>query len=508
MADTAPWEDYAQGPWADYASAAPPTKAPEQSYTALDAVKDYGSAAVRPLVKAVTGLPGMAADATTTLGNLVTGHINWNNASLGHPLSWLGQTDSGGMQLPSTATNQLLDQYTRAPTTTPGKVAEFISTALAGAALPTPTIKNPAPEGFTSAPAPQSSLTGAQQQAAQAGQELGMKLTPGQASGSKALQQLEAKLESQPWTSGPLNKLAAQNQAVLDRTAAQTIGENAPTVDATVLGRASERLGNVFQSVRSAAKQLLVDPAETEGVLKKIDSDFEGLLPNDGSILDNKLVSRLADLTKEGKINGEQLGSLSSKLGKAAYKQMSGANGDRDLGQALYAVKNHVDDLVQNTLSGDEAAAYAAARQQYRSLMQLTSRVGTVNPSTGHVSAGALANYLQQTDRQGFLYGTNQTPLYNAARFAQAFKPVVGNSGTATRSLGLGDVAALGGAMHVAGPAGLALPLAGNLATRAYLSAPALAMTQQGQMPSLLTPAVQRALMGGLLAAPLSEAGQ
>src|SRR5581483_2721957 len=57
-------------------------------------------------------------------------------------------------------------------------------------------------------------LNAAQQSAADAGSNLGMRMTPGQATGSKSLQQLEAKLESQPWTSGPFNTIKANNQTV------------------------------------------------------------------------------------------------------------------------------------------------------------------------------------------------------------------------------------------------------------------------------------------------------
>jgi len=427
-------------------------------------------------------------DAGVAARNLVTGNVDTSSLK---SLLFGSTKNTGATELPSTTFNQALDRYTRAPTTFPGKVAEFVSTALAGSQLPMPTIKNPAPAEFTPAQLP-AQLTGAQQQAMQRGTDLGMRVTPGQELGSKALQQVEAKLESQPWTSGPFNALKTGNQAVLDRTAAAAIGENAPTVDASVLGRANERLGEVFNSVRSADKIIAADPKQTTNVLKQIDSEFEGLLPNEGSILDNKLVARLADLTEKGHINGEQLGQLSSKLGKAAYKQMSGPNGDRDLGQALYAVKNHVDDLVGQTLTGDELAAYNAARAQYRTLMQLTSRIGTVNPSTGHVSGATLANYLQQADRQGFLYGKNASPLYDAARFAQAFKPIVGDSGTATRSPNLFN------------PMEWAVGIPGNIASRLYLSGPGSALIRGGQqaaqLPSLLAPTAGPVALGGLLA--------
>jgi len=300
-----------------------------------------------------------------------------------------------------------------------------------------------------------SGLTEAQQQAASQGADLGMQLTPGQQAGSKALQQLEAKLEAQPWTSGPFNKLRESNQAILNSQWAKAIGENSANVDSTVLGKAADRLGDVFESVRDPNSIVAVNPETTSSFLNSVDKNIEGLVP--GSIRDNPLVSQLEDLTSSGSINGEQLGTLSSKLGKAAYKQVSSPNGDRDLAQALYSVKDHVDDLLQSSLSGEQAATYGAARQQYRALMQLTARASNVNPSTGVVSGPNMASYLQARDKAGFLFGGNQSPAYQATRFAQAFKPAIGDSGTATREMSLGQ---------------LALALPGNVFSKAYLKGP------------------------------------
>lgn len=341
-------------------------------------------------------------------------------------------------------------------------------------------------------------LTAAQQQALERGTALGMRATPGQASGSRALQQFEAKLESQPLTSGPFNALKAANQRVLNGTAARAIGETGTAVDSDTLARASERLGNVFESVRTPNRIVVADPSATSRALDVIDQSVEGLLPGDASIRSNKLVQNLETLTQQSHIHGEQLGSLSSKLGRAAYKQMTSPNGDRDWGQALYAVKDHVDDLVQSTLSAEEAATYAAARTQYRNLMLLTSRTGIVNPSTGNISGAALANKLQQADRNGFLFGQNQSDWYNAARFAQAFKPIVGDSGTATRSM-----------LH--SPTDFVLSLPFNVATRAYLRTPAAAASAVAGAPQafansgagtrgLLNPLVIPGEVGGLLA--------
>lgn len=300
-------------------------------------------------------------------------------------------------------------------------------------------------------------LTAAQAQAAEVGQSLGMRMTPGQQTGSRALQQLEAKLESQPMTSGPFNTIKTANQQAVNRAWAGAIGESGNAVDSATLSNASDRLGQIFENVRSPNNIVVTNPQATAHALDSIDQDVRGLLPGNASIRDNPLVQDVEALTAEGGINGQQLGSLSSKLGRAAAKQMTTPGGDRDWGQALYAVKNHVDDMIQSSLSGDEAVAYGQARQQYRALMQLTARTGNVNPSTGNVSGQSMANYLQQTDKRGFLFGNNQSDAYNAVRFAQAFKPIVGDSGTATRMPlpGITDFL-VGGAM--------------NLGTRAYLN--------------------------------------
>lgn len=347
-------------------------------------------------------------------------------------------------------------------------------------------------------------LTDAQRAALNEGASFGMRATPGQQLGSKPLQQAEAWAMSHPWTSGPFARVGAGNQAALDSAAAQAIGEHANVVDSTVMGRANDRLGDTFENVRNPNHVIMFDPKGTKGALDSIDEQFQGLLPNDMEIRDNGLVGQLADLAATGHTTAEQLGQLSSKLGKAAYKQMSGPSGDRDLGQALYQVKDHVDDMLESSLSGDERAEYAAARRQYRNLMLLTSRTGIVNPSTGHVAGGALASKLQQADRTGFLFGKNQSPLYSAARFAQAFKPVVGDSGTATR---------LGNPFD---PLELAFGVPANLATRAYLSplgrAVAMGLTRAPGALSrgaaaasrFAAPAVRAGLMGaGLDAWPL-----
>lgn len=354
--------------------------------------------------------------------------------------------------------------------------------------------------GFGSVGDDTTGLNSALQAAMAGGRSLGMRATPGQATGSRALQQMEAKLESQPMTSGPFNAIKDANQKVLNRAVADAIGESDDLVDSTVLARANERLGSVFADVRDATSRQ-VEPRAFVAHLQKVNDEFEGLLPDGRTIAQHPLVQRLFRYAETGQATGEQLGGLTSKLARAAYKETTSASGDREMGEALYMVKDYVDDLIEQGLSGQRLATYQAARGQYRNLINVTRSAGVINPSSGNVNGASLATVLQRTDRHGFLFGKNKTDMYAAARFAQAFRPIVGDSGTATRSMITSPVEAIA-----------SLPF--NVATRLYTSSPAvhLATAAQGASQAarkaaspVATPALRLAspylpAAGGLLA--------
>lgn len=151
-----PWEKYAAqepvpqaGPWTKYAAPqAPEEQQPspqsfqQQAQAGMQRLGQFGaevaSAAVRPVAKGVAALPLMAMDAGVGARNLLTG---------------------SNYELPSSMFNRSLDEYTIAPQTTAGKVAEFGSSVLAGARLPAPSIRNPAP---TPAPMPRAPSTAQQ----------------------------------------------------------------------------------------------------------------------------------------------------------------------------------------------------------------------------------------------------------------------------------------------------------------------------------------------------------
>lgn len=313
-------------------------------------------------------------------------------------------------------------------------------------------------------------LTQGQRQAAQGGQNLGMRLTPGKASGSTVLQKIEAAAESNPMTTGGFDAIKNQNQRILNRAAARSVGENADELSTPILARVEGRLGQVFDQVADATPVPL-NPQTVGPRLQQILNDSQGLvvIPGHhglGGLDAHPLWQQLDNFANTaGGATREQLRALSSKMGKAARNNMTTPNGDRELGQSLFRAQEVVEDAIQGSLAPAQQAAYNEARNQYRNLMLLTAKTNVVNPSSGNVAGRPLANTLMSRDRGGFTMGRNNNDLYEATRFVQAFPDIVGNSGTATRSMGPAD--------YMAG-------IPGNLLFRLYLSQPATAAAAAG----------------------------
>lgn len=307
-------------------------------------------------------------------------------------------------------------------------------------------------------PDPSAGLTEGQMQAMLAGRNLGMRVTPGQATGSRVLQQFEAKLESQPMSSGRFFDIKNNNQRVLNRSVAEAMGEKADELSNDVLDRAYMRMSKVFDSVADKNPRQ-IDQTQFLNRLSAVETDFEGMLEK--PLMDNPLVRRYVDAVASGKATGEQLNHLQSQMGKAANSLRMK---DPAQASALREVQHLVLDDIGRGLQPADEAAYRAARQQYRVYAMLADKPHLLNATTGNVSGANLSNTLQRTDRNGFARGQNTTPMYEAARFAQAFKPAIGDSGTATRSpLNILEATA-------------SVPI--GIATRAYTSSPGVSAAQ------------------------------
>ena len=119
-------------------------------------------------------------------------------------------------------------------------------------------------------------LTEAQKAILERGKAMGFRTTPGQETGSRSLQQMEARMESSPFTSGPFNEIKAANQKVLNQATAQAIGVNASELSNPVLAQAQRQISAVYNKVGSPTVQKLDQSYVLNGI-DLLDNAFEGL---------------------------------------------------------------------------------------------------------------------------------------------------------------------------------------------------------------------------------------
>lgn len=223
--------------------------------------------------------------------------------------------------------------------------------------------------------------------------------------------------------SGWLTQRAAEpfmgwNLKTGNAAAAEAVGSEAPKLDQPAIAAANARLSGIFQRARDPAVDVPISTPTSQAV-----TDAEQGLNQSSraAFWKSEQVNDLMAHLQSGTANAQQLGQISSRLGNEAAGEMTTKGGDRALGRALYALQDHVDDLVGSSIKDpDLAAAYEAARPQWRNLQMLTARPSILNSASGDINLTALGKYLQRADKPGYLRGGNQSDLYNAARWGQA----------------------------------------------------------------------------------------
>lgn len=215
------------------------------------------------------------------------------------------------------------------------------------------------------------------------------------------------------------------NQKTANQALATAVGSDATALSQKVImpngknaiADASDRLGSIFNQARSPDVTVNIPP-QTSQVLSQAEAGLPASAKE--AFWKDPQVNELMTHLQNGTATAQELGTISSKLGNTAAGEMSSKGGDRELGRALFSLQNHADDLVGQSITDPAlAAAYNAARPQYRTLL-MSNRPTILNSATGDVNMRNLGNYLQRTDKKGYTQGGNISDLYNAARFGQA----------------------------------------------------------------------------------------
>lgn len=259
-----------------------------------------------------------------------------------------------------------------------------------------------------------------------AAQRLGITLTPGQMTGNKALQLVEARLAKTPGSSGAMQQFSQGNDRAMNRAAARAMGETADEISPEVFARASQRIGGEFDRLSSGKTVALgQDFSEALQLLKANQANL-------GEFADpqvNALIARGMDLAARGDVDGKVYQSVRSSLGKKANDAFK--SGNSELGQALKTVRGALDDAATSTMTGAEREAWETARKQWAALRTLEK--GNV-VEAGKVAPGRLKEALRTSRPKDYKEGRLEGDLADIAKYAEHFKPLP-DSGTSQNLL-------------------------------------------------------------------------
>lgn len=386
MAD--PWAQFkdapADDPWAQFADAeAAPAAAPESTRNMLKrefSPANVASAAVRPIVKAVTAVPGLFADATMAGWNLATGQNN---------------------QMPSEATSNLLDRFTVKPEGI-GAGAEFVSSVMLGSRVPNPKIGQSAPVGFVK---PQTVV----QRTLEAGRKEGYVVPPSTVKptvGTRLMETLGGK-------EGTAQDASIVNQQITNQLSRRALGmvDDAP-LDRTTLQTIRQGVAGAYEAIRGTG-QIAADP-RYKAELAAVTQRFRGAAKDFPGIAKTDIDDVIKEVQKDNFGADSAVDAISILRDKASTAY---AQGDKTLGKAYRAVSDAMEGVIERNLAsrGEDASGLLRAFREARQLIAKTYTVEkALNDSTGNVAAQKLG---QQLSRGKPLSGELET----AARFGQAF---------------------------------------------------------------------------------------
>lgn len=308
-----------------------------------------------------------------------------------------------------------------------------------------------------------------QQALLQRAKERGIPLTPSEATGSLLLRDVETRL--------PMMSRSAQQEA-LNREVASSFG-------GTTLGRdafniAAGRIGNVFDQVLGDTK-LVID---TGSNFKQRIQTIAGVMESElGADLPPKFAARVRDLLElPDNTLGPRLQAERTKLVKA-----EGAVTDPAKKEAITALREQIDDVIERSLTPENATDWRTARAEWRNLNTVMRAMGTsAEGSQGNIDTQRLANELQrQYGKSRYQRGMTDPTLQEVSDIGQNLINRQANLSPAERALTGITLGGAGGSLGYAlgGPAGAALgAVATPLAASAAYNNPLVRRYLQNQL--------------------------
>lgn len=311
-------------------------------------------------------------------------------------------------------------------------------------------------------------------------------VTAGQRTGSRPLQWHESVARDTPFAGRRPSELHTEAAEQFTRATLRRAGINADRATTDVIDGAFTRLGQQFDTLAQNAT-VTVNPQLTARLQQAI-GDYNHLVPptNRAPVV-NGIVNDISQLPQ---IAGDSYGALRSALDRQARAVR---HTDPPLSQALFAIRNTLDDAAEQSLPQNLRGQYAQARREYRNLLTIEKAATGAgeDAAMGLISPMMLRNAAKTTDRRSYARG--QGDLDELARAGSAIMTPLPQSGTGPRAmaqstmhLGMGA-----GGMAAFGPAGLAATAVPAMTARALMSRPV-----QNWLANQAAVPVQNALAG------------
>lgn len=269
-------------------------------------------------------------------------------------------------------------------------------------------------------------LSPVDEKAVQTLKNAGVPLDAAQQSGSQRAMQAKRFLTDNPLTAGGQVKQAEKTAAGFTQAVLKEIGESADVADEAVLGRASQRIGKVFDDIASRNSIKVTDDVldDLVSLSTRANATLEG---PQARLIQNQIDEVVSKAAETGSLAGPAYQNIKSNLDLLTNSNQPGVKHWAAL------LRTRLDDALQASVSETDVAALRQARKQYGNLQSI---IQAVSPD-GNVSPAKLYNAMNVKafgQKKAMATGIRQKEL---AKLAKAGKRIIPermpNSGTTPR---------------------------------------------------------------------------
>jgi hypothetical protein len=331
----------------------------------------------------------------------------------------------------------------------------------------------------------------------------GVRPTAGQATGRRGLQYFESEAGGNATA-----RILDQQADDFTRAALRRVGENAPRATPEVVDRAFTRIGQQFDDL-AARNNLQMDPQLGQDLGTALREYSELVQASQQAPAVRNLVADVVTRAQQGggAIPGATYQTYRSRLDRLAR----GARADPQLSEALFGIRNALDQGMERSMqaagNAADVAAWQEARNQYRNMIVLEQTVTGAGEGAamGAVSPARLRQATVGQNRRSYARGRGD--FAELARSGEAILRPLPQSGTAPRAAARAIPAALVGSL--AGPPGAAAAAAAAVAGPAVAGRIGMSRPVQGYLGNQLaahggnmTEAARRQALIQMLMAP------